>query len=278
MATVNGKAILRKEYEDALAYYKNYVEYQFGEGAWETEATRGLTYKEIYEDYIMEEMTNSLLLLDAAEKEGIEVTEEEKEHALENFKINFANDEDYKNFMEQRGMTEEFIIQELTKELLVNNYVISKIDGIVPSDDELKTIFDDIKMDTKVRASHILVETEEEAKDIIERITKGEDFSELAKELSTDTVSGANGGDLDYFNYSQMVKPFAEAAFDLEIGEVSQPVQSEFGYHIIKLTDRIIDEDITVESKKDELIEYYKSYKYQDLLAGLKNEAVIVKN
>ena len=122
------------------------------------------------------------------------------------------------------------------------------------------------------------MDTEEEAVKIVERINKGEDFGELAKELSIDTASGANGGDLDYFKYTDMVKPFSEAAFALEIGEVSQPVQSDFGYHIIKLTDKIVDEETTVESEKEKLIQYYKLNKYEDLLEQLKNDAVIVKN
>lgn len=277
-ATVNGKAISLEEYDDAMAYYKDYVEYQFGEGVWETEASKGLTYKELYEEYVMDEMTKSLLLLDAAEKEGITVTEEEKQNALENFKINFQNDEEYKSFLEQRGMTEEFIIQELAKETLINNYIISKIDSLKPNDDELKDIFDDMKMNMQVKASHILVDTEEEALKVIERINKGEDFAELAKELSTDTGSGVNGGDLDYFNYAQMVKPFSEAAFALETGEVSQPVKSDFGYHIIKLTDKIVNGEITVESEKDKLIEYYKMSKFEDLLEQLKSTAEIVIN
>lgn len=75
-----------------------------------------------------------------------------------------------------------------------------------------------------------------------------------------------------------MVQPFSEAAFALEIGEVSEPVQSDFGYHIIKLTDRIVDNDMTVETEKDQLTEYYKTYKYEDLLEKLKSEAEIVKN
>ena len=277
-ATVNGKAISLEEYDDAMAYYKDYVEYQFGEGMWETEASKGLTYKELYEEYVMDEMTKSLLLVDAAEKEGITVTEEEKQNALENFKINFQNDEEYKSFLEQRGMTEEFIIQELAKETLINNYILSKIDSLKPNDDELKDIFDDMKMNMQVKASHILVDTEEEALKVIERINKGEDFAELAKELSTDTGSGANGGDLDYFNYAQMVKPFSEAAFALETGEVSQPVKSDFGYHIIKLTDKIVNGEITVESEKDKLIEYYKMSKFEDLLEQLKSTAEIVIN
>jgi foldase protein PrsA len=277
MATVNGKPIMQKDYDDALAYYKDYVEYQLGEDAWETETPRG-TYKEIYEEYVWDEMTKSLLLLDAAEKEGIKASEEEIQHSLENFKINFQNDEEYKSFMEQRGITEDFIIQELTKEILINNYITSKIDSLNPNDEELKNLFEEMKLNVLIKASHILVDTEEEAVKIVERINKGEDFGELAKELSIDTASGANGGDLDYFKYTDMVKPFSEAAFALEIGEVSQPVQSDFGYHIIKLTDKIVEEETTVESEKEKLIQYYKLNKYEDLLEQLKNDAVIVKN
>lgn len=278
LATVNGKAISQVEYDKSLAYYKDYVEYQYGENTWETEATKGLTYKEYYENYVMDTMTYRLLLLDAAEKEGLTASEEEKQHELENFKVYFQNDEDYKKYLEQSNMTEENLLAELSNDILINQYVLSKIESLTPSDDELKTIFDDLKMNVQVKASHILVDTEEESLKVIERINKGEDFAELAKELSTDLGSGANGGDLDYFNYGKMVQPFSEAAFALEIGEVSEPVQSDFGYHIIKLTDRIVDNDMTVESEKSQLTEYYKTYKYEDLLEELKSEAEIVKN
>lgn len=278
LATVNGKALSKEEYDKSLAYYKDYVEYQYGENTWETEATKGLTYKEYYENYVMDTMTYRLLLLDAAEKEGLTASEEEKQHELENFKVYFQNDEDYKKYLEQSNMTEENLLAELSNDILINQYVLSKIENLNPSDDELKTIFDDLRMNVQIKASHILVDTEEESLKVIERINKGEDFAELAKELSTDLGSGANGGDLDYFNYGKMVQPFSEAAFALEIGEVSEPVQSDFGYHIIKLTDRIVDNDMTVETEKDQLTEYYKTYKYEDLLEKLKSEAEIVKN
>ncbi|NLB32165.1 MAG: hypothetical protein GX818_00140 [Tissierellia bacterium] len=278
LATVNGKALSKEEYDKSLAYYKDYVEYQYGENTWETEATKGLTYKEYYENYVMDTMTYRLLLLDAAEKEGLTASEEEKQHELENFKVYFQNDEDYKKYLEQSNMTEEDLLAELSNDILINQYVLSKIENLNPSDDELKTIFDDLRMNVQIKASHILVDTEEESLKVIERINKGEDFAELAKELSTDLGSGANGGDLDYFNYGKMVQPFSEAAFALEIGEVSEPVQSDFGYHIIKLTDRIVDNDMTVETEKDQLTEYYKTYKYEDLLEKLKSEAEIVKN
>ena len=279
LATVNGKAIMKEDYDNELAYYRGYVEYLYGEGTWESEVNKDLTYKEYYENYVMDKLINLTLLLDAAEKEGITVTEEEKAHELGTFiSTYFDSQEDYKSYLEQNGLTEESLLKNMTDQLMVNNYYIKKIDSLNPSNDELKALFEEMKMNIRVRASHILVDTEEEALKVIERINKGEDFSELAKELSIDTVSGANGGDLDYFNYAQMVEPFSEAAFSLGIGQVSQPVQSDYGYHIIKVTDRVVDEDITVETEKEGLIDYYKNNKFRDLLEELKNSAEIVKN
>jgi len=278
IATVNGKSISKDEYDKALTYYKDYFESQYGEGTWEKEARAGLTYKKYYEDYVMDTMTYRLLLLDAAQKEGITATEEEIQTELENFKIYFENDEEYKNYLTQNNMTEESIKGELSNEILINHYVISKIENIVPSDAELKKLFDDLRMNVKVKASHILVNTEDEAQKVLERINNGEDFAALAKELSIDTASGANGGDLDYFEYVKMVKPFSEAAFSMEIGEVSKPVQSDFGYHIIKVTDKIVDEEKTVDTEKDWLVNYYQSNKYENMLKSLKDEAEIVIN
>ncbi|HHZ02158.1 MAG TPA: hypothetical protein GX396_04380 [Tissierellia bacterium] len=277
LATVNGKIISKEEYDKALAYYKDYVEYQYGEEAWESEARPGLTYREYYEDYVMDTMTYRLLLLDAAEKEGITATEEEVQAQLDNFKVFFQSDQDYENYLQQSGMTEESIKKELSYDIMVNHYVLSKIESLVPTEEELKTLFNDLKMNVQVRASHILLNTEEEALKALERINNGEDFAEVAKELSIDTVSGANGGDLDYFNYAKMVQPFSEAAFSMEVGEVSQPVKSDFGYHIIKVTDKIVNEEKTVETEKDILTEYYKTYKYEELLEKLEKEAEIVK-
>lgn len=90
----------------------------------------------------------------------------------------------------------------------------------------------------RIWARHILVATEEEAKAVIERLNNGEDFSALAAELSQDTGSGARGGDLGWFGKGAMVAPFEEAAYNLKVGEISQPVQSSFGWHIIQVIDR----------------------------------------
>jgi len=89
-------------------------------------------------------------------------------------------------------------------------------------------------MPTKIKCSHILVQKQSEAIAILERIKNGEKFGKLAKELSIDTGSAKKDGSLGYFTKGMMVKPFEEAAFKLQIGEISEPVKSEFGYHIIK--------------------------------------------
>ncbi len=89
-------------------------------------------------------------------------------------------------------------------------------------------------MSIKIKCSHILVEKQSQALEIMERLKKGEKFGKLAKELSIDSGSAKKDGNLGYFTKGMMVKPFEEAAFKLQIGETSDPVKSEFGYHIIK--------------------------------------------
>lgn len=86
----------------------------------------------------------------------------------------------------------------------------------------------------KIKCAHILVEKQSQALAVLERLKNGERFAELAKELSTDRGNAKRGGDLGYFGRGKMVKQFESAAFKLSIGQVSEPVKTEFGYHIIK--------------------------------------------
>ena len=89
-------------------------------------------------------------------------------------------------------------------------------------------------MSVKIKCSHILVEKQSEALAILARIKAGEKFGKLAKELSLDSGSAKRDGNLGYFTKGKMVKPFEDAAFKLQVGQISEPVKSEFGYHIIK--------------------------------------------
>lgn len=88
----------------------------------------------------------------------------------------------------------------------------------------------------KIKCSHILVNKQSEALTIIERLKKGESFDKLAKELSIDKGSGKRGGDLGFFGRGIMVRAFEIASFKLEKNQISEPVKTEFGYHIIKRT------------------------------------------
>jgi len=89
-------------------------------------------------------------------------------------------------------------------------------------------------LSVKIKCSHILVAKQSESLSITERLKKGEKFGKLAKELSVDSGSAKRDGNLGYFTKGMMVKQFEEVAFKLQIGEISEPVKTEFGYHIIK--------------------------------------------
>ena len=86
----------------------------------------------------------------------------------------------------------------------------------------------------KIKCAHILVKKQGEAEEVINRLKKGEKFGKLAQEVSIDSPSAKKNGNLGYFARGVMVKPFEEAAFKLQVGEISKPVKTEFGYHIIK--------------------------------------------
>ena len=89
-------------------------------------------------------------------------------------------------------------------------------------------------MGQKIKCSHILVQKQSEALEIFDRLKKGEKFGKLAKQLSIDSGSAKKDGNLGYFTKGMMVKPFEDAAFKLQVGEMSEPIKTEFGYHIIK--------------------------------------------
>ena len=89
-------------------------------------------------------------------------------------------------------------------------------------------------MSNKIKCSHILVEKHSEAISLLERIQKGEKFGKLAKEFSLDSGSAKRDGSLGYFGRGKMVKEFEKSAFNLQTGQISEPVKTQYGYHIIK--------------------------------------------
>ncbi|MBF0465671.1 MAG: peptidylprolyl isomerase [Nitrospirae bacterium] len=134
-------------------------------------------------------------------------------------------------------------VDDFKKGYLINSLISRNVgtEGIKVTPEEAKEYFDknpkDFEVTEQRKASHILVKTEDEAKDVLAKIKKGEDFGKLAKETSIDKMSAEKNGDVGYFGKGQMVPEFDKAVFSMSKGEISAPVKSQFGYHIIKLTD-----------------------------------------
>ena len=122
----------------------------------------------------------------------------------------------------------------------------------------------------QVHAAHILVATSDAANEVLSRINSGEDFAEVAREVSTDTGTAGTGGDLGWFPRGVMVDPFEEAAFSLEVDQISEPVQSEFGWHIIKVLEKEQDRPIALATRQQ-----LQSSVFVDWLTERRNEADI---
>jgi len=150
------------------------------------------------------------------------------------------------------------------------------ITGAVPEADA-KKVYDEkiagMKPEQEVHAKHILVDTEEEAKEVAERLKKGEDFATLAEEKSKDT--NAKGGDLGFFSRGQMPTPVEETAFALEVGQISDPVQTPFGWHIIKVEEKRDQALPSFDEVKEAIIAQLVAQKAQQVVTGLRDAAEI---
>src|SRR6185295_10534257 len=126
-------------------------------------------------------------------------------------------------------------IEEAKRSVLINAAAQKIISEKITTDTAKKYYEGHNQQFTTVHASHILLTTEDEAKDVKKQLNKGADFSELAKKSSKDPSTAQNGGDLGFFSRDQMVKPFSDKAFSMKPNQVSDPVKTQFGYHIIKV-------------------------------------------
>jgi len=139
----------------------------------------------------------------------------------------------------------------------VSGVAIEDIVATAVTDEALQAAYDarfkDAKPQTEYNAAHILVETAEAAEKLKADLAAGADFAELAKANSTDTGSGANGGDLGWFGLGMMVKPFEDAVVAAKIGEVTGPVQTDFGYHLVLVKETRVAEQPTLDQLRDEL-------------------------
>lgn len=274
---VNGKVISTEEYDKRLSQMREMYEAQNGADIWEQEIEPGKNFTQYLEDMVLDTMILEIVLEEEAIKAGIEIENEEVDDQLAKSKEYFPSEDEYNKFLKDSGMTEELLRETLRKEILIEKFLTLKsedIDKLKPSDAELKALYEDRKstFDT-IEASHILLEDEDEAKKIKERIDKGEDFAELAREFSI-CPSSQEGGNLGYFSRNEMAKEFSDIAFNMEIGQISDPVETQFGFHIIKLTDK---KTTYEDADHEELAYQFKALKYNEMLDKFIENARIEK-
>ena len=172
--------------------------------------------------------------------------------------------------------------EELTRrELLVNVYIQDYMKNHPVSESDTKAAYEKFKTelgDKEYNARHILVASEAEAKDVIAQLNKGGDFSKIAKEKSIDPGSKEKGGDLGWFALGGMVKPFGEAVAKLQKGKVSDPVQTQFGWHVIKLDDVRELKAPAYDKVKDNLQKQLGQRQLEKMLTDLRAKATVVDN
>lgn len=214
--------------------YTFFVE-QNGEAALDTLITKNLIEQEV-------------------EKEKISVSKKDIDAELQELIDSYGGEETFNQQLATSGLTMEDVESDVKTNLQIEKILEPLIEI---TDEEMQTYFDENKdsfaKTKQVKASHILVEDEATAKKVKEKINAGEDFAELAKEYSTDTASAESGGDLGFFGEGSMVAEFEKAAFSMKVDEISEPVKSEYGYHIIKVTDKQEASEAKFDDSKEEI-------------------------
>lgn len=225
VASINGEAITKDELYDVLV------------------AQGG---KEALDSLIADRIINLEL-----KKKGLEVSEKDVDAELQKMILEYGGREQFDQALASYGYTDIDI-----KKNIRMNFSATKLVGaeVAITDADMKTYFEANKatFDTpeQVKASHILVADEAKAKEVKAKLTAGGDFAALAKEYSTDESNKDKGGDLGFFSKGEMVAEFDNVAFTLKIGDISDPVKTEYGYHIIKVVEKKEAKTATYEENK----------------------------
>lgn len=205
-----------------------------------------------------------------AQKENIKVKDSDVNEKVEQLKETLENNTSYKEKLESAGITEDFLKEQVKKDLTVAKYKENFIKDIKVTDKEMEVYYNNNKDQfnvEEVKASQILISTldednkevnkekkeklKEKAQSILDKVNNNEDFASLAKEYSDDKNSGKDGGDLGYFAKNDKNIEFTKEVFKLDVNQVSNLIETSYGYHIVKVTDKITVTKTLEESKDD---------------------------
>lgn len=272
VAEVDGDGITQEEFDSDYEVFKRIYEKQLGEDALSQVGPEGITLGDTLKTNIIEKLIMEKLVANETKNMNIVVTDEEVNNQLEQYIAIMEGQEKFEEFLKTNEITQEFFKENLRKELLVNKHRESFIQDATITDKDAKEYYEANKEDLViVKASHILLASEEEGKKVLERLKAGEEFATLALTESMDTVSAAQGGSLGYFTRGNMIAEFEDVAFSLKEGETSELIQTEVGYHIIYLEDR----KDTFEDLKVEIINVLKEEKYLDKIQELRDKSKV---
>lgn len=237
VAMVNGEKILKSDFDAQMNQVKSALEAN-GQNFSTEEGKKNL---QEMKKKVLDSMIKDVLALQEAKKEKISLYPNQMEQALSQLETYHGGKDALDNYLKQQNMDRNSFEKILREQLIINNLKEKLTSNIKVGDEEVKKYFDSNKdmfklPSPEIRASHILVSTKEEADKVLAEIKAGKDFAELAKKYSKDTATKDKGGDLGYFGKGKMVPEFEKAAFALRPGQVSEPVKTSYGYHIIKVT------------------------------------------
>jgi peptidyl-prolyl cis-trans isomerase C len=244
---------------------------------------------------LLETLINRELLYQESQKKGYVVQPAELGSEFESIKARFADLQGFQQALMDMNITEADFKEQVKRGMSIQKLLEKEIyETLVVTDEESRSFYDNnpnfFQKQEQVRASHILVKVSEDAdeekkaaarqkiEEVQEKVKSGEDFARLARTYS-EGPSSTQGGDLGYFDRRKMVKPFSDAAFRLQPGQVSPIVKTRFGYHIIKVVDRKPETKLAYDDIKPRLVESLKKKKMQDAIGSyineLKNSATI---
>ena len=256
VAIVGGDKITKDSYKDEISFY-----------------SAMLASQQQLKPSIVQMLVQDKLIADDMKKNNVKVDDKELDDKFLQYIQQFGGQEKFDKMLEDYNMSSDKFKETIKKDQIYQKHRdwFEKKHPI--SDKDAKKYFDEHKETlSQVKASHILVADENTANEVKKKIDDGADFAELAKEYSKDTANSNKGGDLGYFTKDKMVKEFADKAFSMKKGEVSEPVKTSYGYHIIKVDDK----KDTADSLKDDISKALNDKKYSDYLTKLFNKANVV--
>ncbi|MFZ9920910.1 MAG: peptidylprolyl isomerase [Terrimicrobiaceae bacterium] len=285
VATVNGKDINRAQLQEIF----NAAVQSSGMNVADLSSAQQLGgYTQLLNDLI-----DRQLLLDAASKE--EVSSEDIDAEIKKFKSQFPDEAIFDAQMKQAGMTTEKLQNDVREELKIRRWMESQVKAPEVSEADAKSFYEsnikEFEQPETVKASHILFmvdadapadvvkQKEEAAKKAAAEAKAGKDFTELAKALSEEPGAKESGGDLGFFPKDRMVPEFANAAFAANINDISEPVKTQFGWHVIKVTDKKAAGTVPFDEVDEQITSYLKTMRQreavQKVMKGLKDSAKV---